>query len=575
MAKSEHQQELGGAQALLELGTKNKEAGSRKDDDRDQSQAQSQSQAQQPQQSQQSQQHQEPQQQSHQANLNEAVEDAVLKYVGSTLDADSSNNGNVSKKRKVFTTDDISNMEFQQWTTGFLADDLHDGNEDDFTFNPDLKKIKAKRDFKKQSSSAQGSGLNVDPELTHLGSSEHDQLVQAAMRDARALSVLGHLDADYLRHVGSDDVDDSNEQLAAQAVARAAGVKADSGNHSLAEAAALVEAAATKASSWVTTSPQTKIFSKEETDAIKSFVKDYCQIHGISENDVCRRVWSNERKKDGFWEALQKVLPLRSRASLYKHVRRAYNVFDLRGRWGPEDDAALGRLASEKEGQWKQIGLELGRMPEDCRDRWRNYVKCGKQRNSDKWTDEEEERLKSVIHQLLTEGSQDSVINWTMVSEKMGGTRSRIQCRYKWNKLLRREAAVRAKGIDINDRLWLLTRMKQELESGSEEIPWETLASMHDAQTWTATDFKVCFEIMRSSIRDFRRKSQAEILDLLLQDLSNDIQHQAKIADALGGDQHQDGAFDESKVKPQHPTEKQLEAVAVAAVQGTDDYIWK
>jgi hypothetical protein len=128
------------------------------------------------------------------------------------------------------------------------------------------------------------------------------------------------------------------------------------------------------------------------------------------------------------------VLPNRTRASVYKHVRRAYHVYHKRGKWSPEEDIQLGELVNEKGAQWKLIGMEMHRMPEDCRDRWRNYVKCGNARHQNKWTPEEEELLQQVVTRMMEEAGPNNV-NWTLVSDKMNGTRSRIQCRYKWNKL--------------------------------------------------------------------------------------------------------------------------------------------
>lgn len=290
------------------------------------------------------------------------------------------------------------------------------------------------------------------------------------------------------------------------------------------EAAALVAAAAQKASNWVQNQSQGKMFSKEEIEAIDKFIVDYCHINNMTRRQICERVWSNERKKDDFWESLHKVLPYRTRASVYKHVRRSYHIFDVRGKWTPEEDVTLGRLAQEKDGQWKLIGQEMGRMPEDCRDRWRNYVKCGNNRAQNKWQDSEEEKLKNVITEILNEqlNSPAPIINWTLVSEKMGGTRSRIQCRYKWNKILKRDALARAQTIDLNDRIWLLTKLQELRFLPETEIDWDAIASLHPKNFWTGNDFKICYEKMRSSIRDFKKKNVMEISSILLQDLIHD-----------------------------------------------------
>ncbi|ODQ77208.1 hypothetical protein BABINDRAFT_181839 [Babjeviella inositovora NRRL Y-12698] len=447
------------------------------------------------------------------------VEAAVLRYVGGTLD-----DAPDDKKRKLFS-DELANINFQQWT-GFL--------EDEFAFPG--KRQKKKKD-------------NVDPELAQMGAeheiraeaegemgtaSEHEQLVQAAIMDARELaSQLGPLDEFGYRGLAGGEAAQQLQQLqqhAAQAIAAADGPAPTSslntGMHANAhpEVAALVAAAAARASNWVTAPAHGKLFSPEEIEALDRFIGAYCEINKMTRRDICERVWCNERKKDDFWEALQKVLPHRSRASVYKHVRRLYHIFDVRGKWTAAEDSELGRLAAEKDGQWKAIGQIMGRMPEDCRDRWRNYVKCGSNRSSNKWSEAEEEKLRAIVAEILGEAAelQQSAINWTIVSERMGGIRSRIQCRYKWNKLLKREATSRAAQIDISDRIWLVGRIKDLGYTTVTQIDWHLLATLYARAYWQGSDFKICFERMRGTIRDFKKKKMDDVCSLLLLDLMND-----------------------------------------------------
>ncbi|OWB65682.1 hypothetical protein B5S30_g1010 [[Candida] boidinii] len=354
---------------------------------------------------------------------------------------------------------------------------------------------------------------------------------------------------------------------------------------SVIDTAALIEEAANRVSDWVSKQqPVSKSFSKEEISALDAFIKDYCKIHKITKEEVCKRIWSDKRKKDGFWESIQKVLPKRTRASIYKHVRRAYHVFKARGKWTEEEDKKLAELGELYQSQWKKIGLEMERMPEDCRDRWRNYVKCGQNRATNKWTEDEEDKLREVVSLLVKENSEilgkrddeedyeeeeemgqgddadvdhdvdaimknektngdkvkrkkkknnynigESLINWTIVSERMGGTRSRIQCRYKWNKLLKREANTRAKSIETEDKIWLIQQIRLLGYKDEESIDWEYLSSIHDKDIWTSIDFKLCFEKLRNGIRDFKKKTFEETLDILFNDLESYITHRGNV----------------------------------------------
>lgn len=182
----------------------------------------------------------------------------------------------------------------------------------------------------------------------------------------------------------------------------------------------------------IMTQSPSRSFAREEKVAIDTFVTKYQEIENISKEEFLERIWSNERKRDKFWDILQRVLPYRTRPSLYKHVRRTYHVFQKRGVWTPEEDEQLRLLQAEFDVKWKIIGEHMKRMPEDCRDRWRNYLKCGQERNTNKWSAEEEKLLESIVNNI------EGTVNWTKVSELMNGKRSRIQCRYKWNKIVKR-----------------------------------------------------------------------------------------------------------------------------------------
>jgi len=214
--------------------------------------------------------------------------------------------------------------------------------------------------------------------------------------------------------------------------------------------------------------PNGGAFTPDEVETLDKFLVLYrhAQNPVMTQEELCARVWATDRPNDKFWDQVAEALPLRTRTSIYKHVRRAYHVYQVRGVWTPEDDAQLKDYVEELGTQWRKISEIMHRMPEDCRDRWRNYLKCGGQRNSDVWTHEEEDKLRDVINvcveaildlkekagtlppvpddeteeeaklrlKQLRDSCQDEV-NWNVVSEKMDGRRSRIQCRYKWNKM--------------------------------------------------------------------------------------------------------------------------------------------
>jgi Myb-like DNA-binding protein REB1 len=270
-------------------------------------------------------------------------------------------------------------------------------------------------------------------------------------------------------------------------------------------------------------------FTLEERFAIDRALQDYCRIQEMTMDELRDRVWGNNRRKDEFWDNICEAVPNRSRASVYKHVRRSCHIFQQRAKWTSEEDGQLAILVKEKGNKWKDIGLAMGRMGEDCRDRYRNYVKCGEDRGKDRWKEEEEELLKKAVAEhkaiarqvLLSEGKplpsledEDNVlINWTTVSEKMENKRSRIQCRYKWKKMLAQKEKVKQAPLGVayvggkkkrlhfdvgnmlaGDKYWLLLqfvllpisvlqhsthifhRIRNSGATQENEIPWDQIA---------------------------------------------------------------------------------------------------
>ncbi|SCU84024.1 LAMI_0C05864g1_1 [Lachancea mirantina] len=411
---------------------------------------------------------------------------------------------------------------------------------------------KRRRDNGKTSSSKR-SRLQlaaVDPELASLDDhevTEHEQLVQKAILDAD--SIAHH--PDFQHYLTADDESALTQQELAQqelpsSLAASLGsdrrkklevlpkVLAPSGGRDN-DVSSLIQDAAAKASNFISPQSQAtgKSFDASEEQALEQFVSDYQAIKNLSRRQICERIWSNERRKDDFWTNICKVLPYRTRSSIYKHVRRKYHVFEQRGKWTPEEERELAQLCALKEGQWSEIGKALGRMPEDCRDRWRNYVKCGTNRASNKWSLEEEERLKKVITELLEVANTDAVtmpsdgddnnvspskesINWTIVSERMGGTRSRIQCRYKWNKLLKKQAMSKIRNISEEDETWILGKLRDMGFTDDSQVDWDELATLMPGRPYSGTELKLCYEKLRTCVRFYKDRTINQICKELL-----------------------------------------------------------
>lgn len=440
--------------------------------------------------------------------LNDAVEAAVMRYVGGSLDH--------KRKRK------MDDYDFNQWT-GFLE------VEDEYDYNPKRKK--------------RSENNEIDPELAGL-SAEHDQLVEAAILDARELA--RQINSDIDGEMASGVTPQQAQQVLAAAnaavqqgqaeesllaitqLAQAASslseepkkntVPKESDFGHVRDVETLVKEAAAPAVEWFAREgdPNTRgprIFNETEIRAVQHFIDGYCYLNKWTRDDVCHRIWSNERKKDKFWESLTRVLPYRLRASIYKHVRRQYHVFEVRAKWTKEEDETLSRLAAETSGKWKRIGQLMQRMPEDCRDRWRNYVKCGSNRSLQKWTAEEEQTLKDIVNAMLCEDNKS--VNWTVVSERMNGMRSRIQCRYKWSKLLKKESQELSERGTAAMRQWLVRKLQTLGYERDEDVEWDYLAHVYGEETKekvSSKEMERAFAKIRTEVTGHKKMSLREIV---------------------------------------------------------------
>ncbi|CCE91953.1 uncharacterized protein TDEL_0D03690 [Torulaspora delbrueckii] len=404
---------------------------------------------------------------------------------------------------------------------------------------------------KSDDSDGEGKGLeDVDPSVVAASAANHDDELGDVTKQYSELQKESAIDGPVTKSLQKKDY---REVL--PKVMSSSQISVDT------DVSHLISSAASKASAIIGTTTQSsgKSFDSAEEAALEQFITEYQTIKNLDRQQICERIWSNERRKDDFWSNMCKVLPYRSRSSIYKHVRRKYHIFEQRGKWTPQEDQELARLCVEKEGQWSEVGKAMGRMPEDCRDRWRNYVKCGSSRASNKWAPDEEELLKRVIAEMLEEaernylarnsnelvhdsdgenesgednksdvlhGGKDrklqnkpsfkDAINWTIVSERMGGTRSRIQCRYKWNKLVKKEAIAKIQSIGEGDKRWILEKLRDLGFTEDSQVDWEELAALKPGVKWTGTELKLCYERMRSGIRYYKQKSINEISKELL-----------------------------------------------------------
>lgn len=202
----------------------------------------------------------------------------------------------------------------------------------------------------------------------------------------------------------------------------------------------------------------------------------------------------------------------RARWSVIKAMRRRYHDFDKRAAWAPEDDEELIAVHARLGNKWTEIGSLLNRLPDDCRDRWRYVLVCGTNINYGKWTLEEEQLLMQIVDDALNElrvarqeralqsgGQEDeepldeaaelNLLDWQVVSDRMGLRRGRRQCSEKYKVLQKREPArwaslaksqgkaiLQASRMKLKDKIVLLKALQGSAVTVEDDVDWDGVA---------------------------------------------------------------------------------------------------
>ncbi|MCJ1282878.1 hypothetical protein MMC26_002204 [Xylographa opegraphella] len=305
-------------------------------------------------------------------------------------------------------------------------------------------------------------------------------------------------------------------------------------------------------------------FTDEEYGKLLEFRDSYCAQHDWSHRRFADQIHANARNNPGlsaFWSEVQDILPYRKRQPLQKFCRRKFHNFEKRGAWTTEDDEMLKQSVAVKGKSWKAVGEMCDRMAEDVRDRWRNYHHNAENRNTEAWTDEEVKSLVRAVGECIwrmqedqrhrfwlehgypmnpqvepSEDELEKMIVWQVVSDRMGGLRSRLQCSYKWKALknvgrtdfaraLRRAQKSMAKlqegVVDVpvgprkdwrieharrkvgahmlaGDRLDFLDAMRRCGAADEARIPWLTLGKDEAwRQKWKLVDVRVAWDVLK------------------------------------------------------------------------------
>jgi hypothetical protein len=313
-------------------------------------------------------------------------------------------------------------------------------------------------------------------------------------------------------------------------------------------------------------------FSNEELEVIQNEIVKYREMYDITTFDLNQIIQDNPSRLASLWEEICEALPDRPRAAIVKVCRRKFHNFGVRGKWTKEEDRELKEAYERFPKRWKQIGQVLNRHHEDVRDRWRNYIVCGDSMKREQWTEEEEDNLRAVVGEciqavrelkaaeiarnpeMIHDPRPDiELVDWQIVSEKFGRTRSRLQCLDKWNRLTRLEDSeggskelelgpnswrVKSAYKDIKhmrreDYLELLIALRNTHAGREGKVNWTKLGDLDLRIKWTCMARKVAWKKLRASVPGNEQMKFQDIVTLLLNNLpENDAELEGKPSEA-------------------------------------------
>ncbi|KAL9613241.1 MAG: hypothetical protein Q9167_002201 [Letrouitia subvulpina] len=332
------------------------------------------------------------------------------------------------------------------------------------------------------------------------------------------------------------------------------------------------------------------MFLPEEINKLDSFCGWYREVNNISQrqfNDMIHSSLRGNLRIATFYNEIYDQIPYRTRQSIFRFCRRHFHNFTARGVWTESDDERLRDAVAEKGRSWKAVGELIERFPEDCRDRYRNYHVNIQTRHKDQWSNLEIRRLVQAIDECILlmkeerriareerhfgrelptsesesdeEIEQMKLINWQIVSDKMGATRSRLQCSHKWNGLKNEERAKHLREVRrarkakepgrkaSKTKQWRLRRAKKKLDNmktgdmmdflqilskcgaaSEAEIPWRALGSQEFRSKWSTIDLKAAFKIFKDQVAGSANMPYQEVLNRvyinLIEQDTNDLE---------------------------------------------------
>lgn len=264
-------------------------------------------------------------------------------------------------------------------------------------------------------------------------------------------------------------------------------------------------------------------------------------------NDIIQKDAKKNEDARNLWKFLREKLPNLPKQNVINACRRKFHNFEVRGSWTASQDEELAAVHEQYPGKWKMIGEIMNRFPEDCRDRWRNYLICGSQKKTIYWEFEEEKKLRSIVSEYLdnyrrnhglTDVNELEVIDWPTISKMMGYTRSRLQCSTKW-KVIKERYETGDDDMETSDPLsaapWRLKKAEKVVsdlvplqkllllrairECGVKQVkkvPWVQIGKQNTGLACNKLELRLAFSRLREKVPNCDQMKLQDIVQYLI-----------------------------------------------------------
>ncbi|KAI9147662.1 RNA polymerase I termination factor [Paramyrothecium foliicola] len=299
-------------------------------------------------------------------------------------------------------------------------------------------------------------------------------------------------------------------------------------------------------------------FSDQELARIRKAVESFRVENDLEQHTVNEMIQAPGGTTAGdthaqLWVRIFAECPDRHRQKVINITRKKFHNFVARGTWTTDQDTELSDLIRVHGTKWSKIAAIINRHPEDVRDRYRNYVVCGDNQKKDAWDEDEEARLTQFVieamqmidnmrqeqpNRELLQRPYEELIDWQEISEKMGRTRSRLQCITKWKSLnikthgkdklvskdpesnitFRVEKARRQiAAMDDAEKYRLVLAIRDTAAVKESKIPWQRLCDKGFRSKWHRYTQVLLWKRLKQAIPGWETKSVLDCAQALVE----------------------------------------------------------